>query len=574
MVSGVYTLELSQRLAASRSDRIIGLARLPLAFVILLAVWLDPTQPTRVPTLTYTLLLGYAAFAITVAILLFRPSPRPMLAVVAHLADLGVFTFLVYTTEGPTSPFFLLFTFSIVSAAFRWRWRGALWTSLAVLVLQVLSTVVFMQFVPDTIFETDRFLIRSAHVIVTGGMLVYFAYHQERIAEQASRLRPMSVGPWYEKERNDFLTKCAAYLGETFESPQVVLAMDEPEEPSAGAHIWNAGKMRVERVAPDVFMRLMSQPADAPVWINAGADWDELMRTTEMLPCPADPSKRSPLPNQFSGDAQILSVSVPSKYSEGRLYITNPKGRWWDIAVIAELLARQIGEGLDRIETAAVQSRANHAEERLSLARDLHDGTLQTLSGTALQLENLARLAESNPAAVTSRIRILQDWLVGEQRELRRLIRKLRPGQLEPTDGVQVRKAWMHELAEGLQNQWNIKVAVKMPSGELRVSQDVDYHLNQIIREAAANSARHGGVTKVDVTIGQTDEGLNVTITDDGSGLSTHGVFDSHESARLNIGPRSLRERVAVLGGALVIDSSARGLRLNIHLPMPPLEAA
>ncbi len=263
-------MDLSVRLAASRSDRIIALARLPLGLFIVMAIWLDPTQPTRVPELTYLLSGGYLLFSAVTAALLFRPASRPWLAVIAHFVDLGVFTFLVYTTEGPASPFFLLFTFSIVSAAFRWRWRGALWTSLAVLALQILSAAVFARYVPGTVFEMDRFLIRTAHVAVTGGMLVYFAYHRERIADQLSLLRPPPAGPWYETERDDFIQKCAAHLGDIIGASRIAFIADEPEEPSAGAHIWADGEMRRERIAAAIFDRLMLLSPAAPAWIEPG----------------------------------------------------------------------------------------------------------------------------------------------------------------------------------------------------------------------------------------------------------------------------------------------------------------
>src|SRR5215211_4122187 len=99
----------------TRADRIIALGRVALAGAALFAIWLDPAQPTRHQELTYALLAGYTAYALVVA----------GLALGRHVLDLLVFAALMYLTEGPTSPFFVLLTFAMLSATLRWQWQGA-----------------------------------------------------------------------------------------------------------------------------------------------------------------------------------------------------------------------------------------------------------------------------------------------------------------------------------------------------------------------------------------------------------------------------------------------------------------
>src|SRR6266487_3308089 len=73
----------------------------------------------------------------------------------------------------------------------------------------------------------------------------------------------------------------------------------------------------------------------------------------------------------------------------------------------------------ERLEQAAMQ------DERVRLARELHDGVLQSLAGAALQLEAMSRLIEVDPDEARARIKEIEKLIAEEQRELRHWIRKL-----------------------------------------------------------------------------------------------------------------------------------------------------
>jgi signal transduction histidine kinase len=61
-----------------------------------------------------------------------------------------------------------------------------------------------------------------------------------------------------------------------------------------------------------------------------------------------------------------------------------------------------------------------------------------------------------------------------------------------------------------------------------------------------------------------------VTVHDDGEGFPFTGRYDLPRLTRLDMGPAVLRKRVAALGGALTIDSSRHGARLEISIPLEP----
>jgi signal transduction histidine kinase len=77
----------------------------------------------------------------------------------------------------------------------------------------------------------------------------------------------------------------------------------------------------------------------------------------------------------------------------------------------------------------------------------------------------------------------------------------------------------------------------------------------------------------VRVTLATADSRLHLAVEDDGRGFPFHGRRDGEELAATQEGPASLRERVASLGGRLVVDSSERGARVEIDVPLHSGEA-
>ena len=101
--------------------QVIALSRLVLASIFLLAIYLDPSQPTAAPTGTFLVLGLYVAIALGLLVSTWRNwwfdhrLARP-----AHWLDLMVFAVVVFSTEGYTSPFFTFSLFLLLSAAIRW----------------------------------------------------------------------------------------------------------------------------------------------------------------------------------------------------------------------------------------------------------------------------------------------------------------------------------------------------------------------------------------------------------------------------------------------------------------------
>jgi hypothetical protein len=149
-----------------------------LAILFLAAIWLDRTQPAQAPAATYTVLSFYVILAIALAIVSWSSwwfDAR--LARHAHLVDIAVFTLVVFTTDGYTSPFFLFFVFILLASAIRWGWRETALTAIALIALYLLAGLIAAVGI-DGDFEIQRFVIRSGHLIILSAILIWFGVNQ------------------------------------------------------------------------------------------------------------------------------------------------------------------------------------------------------------------------------------------------------------------------------------------------------------------------------------------------------------------------------------------------------------
>ena len=165
----------------------------------LFAVYFHPVEPVRHAWITNSLLIGYLAYAIVLAVAVWRlVNTWIHLSLVIHAVDLTVFALLIFFTTGPASPFFVYFIFSLVCATVRWQWRGTLYTAAIAMGIVLVMAIYPENLLRDPGFEMDRFIIRIGYLPVVATLLGYLStYEQQRretVATEA-RLR-MSPGLW------------------------------------------------------------------------------------------------------------------------------------------------------------------------------------------------------------------------------------------------------------------------------------------------------------------------------------------------------------------------------------------
>jgi signal transduction histidine kinase len=207
-------------------------------------------------------------------------------------------------------------------------------------------------------------------------------------------------------------------------------------------------------------------------------------------------------------------------------------------------------------------------EERVRLARDLHDGVLQSMTGIGLRLAAArAQLQEDGEAARVS-LEGLQELIALEQRDLRFFIRELHVERASES-GPESLETRLLGLADRIESVWTLPVGLEIAPAVADLRGRLGREVYHVVREGLVNAARHADASRVGVRLDSYgDDRLALTVEDDGRGYPYHGTFDSAELGRRKLGPRSLRERIAALGGELTLESRSTGSGLEIVLPL------
>lgn len=258
------------------------------------------------------------------------------------------------------------------------------------------------------------------------------------------------------------------------------------------------------------------------------------------------------------GPAVFVPLRMQGR-ATGTLMVANLKGgRTFDAQTVrlVETFADQATVAMEYARAQADVRRMGLMEERERIAKELHDGIIQSLFAIGMNLQSAALMLESAEAA--ARV----EGSVGELdkviRDLRNYIFGLRPGILADRQLAQA----LRTLGDEAQTS-GLKVVVDVDGDLAAQLSSRSHEIVQLTREALSNVARHANAKHSSVRLVATGRGAALTIDDDGSGFDTRR--DSHGN-----GLRNMRERAHALGGELRITSTdRRGTRLRITFPVP-----
>lgn len=217
---------------------------------------------------------------------------------------------------------------------------------------------------------------------------------------------------------------------------------------------------------------------------------------------------------------------------------------------------------MNRNGTAATRLEA--AERRLRrLALDLHDGPAQdaaALAADAALLEADLAAAHTNPGALDDARALASDIrarLAALGRDVRDLAEVLEPRAIlrAPLRDVLAREADAFARRTGVAPM----LEVDDDFGPMTASQQIA--LARVAREALTNVREHAGASSVQLTARKTAHGVSLVVADDGCGFDADGPATG-------LGLAGMRERLALLGGRLVVESRPGGpTRVDATIP-------
>jgi signal transduction histidine kinase len=214
-----------------------------------------------------------------------------------------------------------------------------------------------------------------------------------------------------------------------------------------------------------------------------------------------------------------------------------------------EEVAARLQQSLHEQQLDALRRRA---EERVGIARDLHDVVSHTLAVVGVHLNVALDAFDEEPEEARAALRLAQDVRGRAMTDLKSLVDVLREG-----NGIETPAAGLEGLA-GLTDQVRaagMAVTVTELGERAEVPAPVATAVYRVVQEALTNTVRHAEATRVTVTLHYTPASVTVEIADDGA-----AVVDAASSAGSEgHGIMGMRERVAALGGALTAGPGAGG---------------
>jgi len=238
----------------------------------------------------------------------------------------------------------------------------------------------------------------------------------------------------------------------------------------------------------------------------------------------------------------------------------------------AELAERAATESRLRASEEKLRALAKHLEsireeERIRIAREVHDDLGQALTGLKFDLASFARHFEADtPAVRQDKQNALGASIDRIINSVRRISSGLRPEVLDEI-GLSAAIDWQ---AREFQRRTGIRCTVDMPPSLSDPDKERSTALFRIFQELLTNVARHANATRVNAKLSDGEAAIALCVEDNGRGITSNEI----ESPR-SLGFLGLRERVLAFGGTIDVNGEqGRGTRVSVTIPVTAQQPA
>lgn len=200
---------------------------------------------------------------------------------------------------------------------------------------------------------------------------------------------------------------------------------------------------------------------------------------------------------------------------------------------------------------------------RQQLARELHDGPVQTLSNVTMQLMALQKQMVADPRAAQKELSSVVGSMQRAVNEMRAVMFGLRPLVLEREGLIPA----LREFAAHLRERHTLEVQLEVPFAPLILAPAIQTNVYYIIQEAAQNTVKHANAAHLRIALSLLGDELQVFVSDDGRGFDLNQVQDNYTN-RQSLGLLNLAERAQLIHGQLTLYSNI-GQGTTVHLSVP-----
>ncbi len=572
--------------APARREQIIATGRVFLAAGAIAFDYWGPVRPGRDALMIAALLFGYLLLSVVLWVTLrWRPTAETSVRIGAHAADLLCTTALTVSSRGPDSPFFLFFVFVLLAAAYRWGFQGTMLTAGAGMALLVAEAYILTPAsIPARLsqnmglrmarpFQTSWLVLQCVYLLMIGVLLGYLAEGEKSLQSEAATTAQIISRARLAGGLKAAIEGITAEILAAFGAARAEIVVEDLE--NGRLFLWDVRRKQNDGGMGVSVNEIESQrqatyrlAEDLPNWFarrTRAGTYRISMLAPETKKASRDPAGITGLPSFLEGCANVWAV----RFRSG--------GRWqgWFYLLDGETplnWRKQLGF-LQRVVDASgpvaynayLVSRVRSeigAQERGRVARELHDGAIQSLLSAELQVHSLRRPGRhGDEADLLGRV----ETLVHEQvLDLRELMEKIRPIDPDPRRLPE----FLAEQVEKFQRETGIEAVFSTDGAPVRLTGRACRELVRIAQELLFNVRRHSEAGRVDLRLTSADGVCRLEVSDDGRGFDFSGRFDQAALEAMRKGPRVVQERVRTLGGWMAIESHpGKGARLEICVP-------
>jgi len=203
--------------------------------------------------------------------------------------------------------------------------------------------------------------------------------------------------------------------------------------------------------------------------------------------------------------------------------------------------------------------------ERQRIARELHDGTGQVLTGLGLGLMAAAESVHTDPEQASQQLIELKNLNAQALQELRDLIGDLRPSILDDLGLVPAMQAQVKEF----EARTGVDAGFMTDGSRRRLPTEIETVLFRIAQESLTNVAKHAEAQHVLVRLIFDEQAVQLIVTDDGCGFDPEEAVSADGRGRRAWGLLGIQERITLVGGGCEFASRpGRGTTVRVWVPL------
>jgi len=213
----------------------------------------------------------------------------------------------------------------------------------------------------------------------------------------------------------------------------------------------------------------------------------------------------------------------------------------------------------EQLRNLAIYLQYAREEERIVVAREIHDECGQALTALQMDLSWLSKRLPDGQQILFDKIKSMSKLIGTTLQTVQNIVTRLRPTELD--DLGLMTAIELH--VKGFQDRTGIKCEYNLWPDDVVLRQDYSTVIFRIVQELLTNIYRHANATKVKVDFKKKAEILIIRVTDNGKGIKKEQIYNKE-----SFGLMGIRERALILGGKVKIKAMpANGTTCIVTIP-------